>query len=122
MSKVISVHEYTLRAGVEVEEFERALNQAINSDLLVLPELQDFHIVKGLRGERQGCYAAIWVYTSREAWERLWGPSHQPRPKAAYPPAWQTWEDQVLAPFLDRDPDRITYTAYQEIAPGERAL
>ena len=41
--------------------------------LLQFPGLVAYHLVQGIKGERRGQYAAIWVYDSRAAWERLWG-------------------------------------------------
>ena len=28
---------------------------------------------------------------------------------------WKVWEDEVLVPLLDREPDTITYTDYEEL-------
>ena len=55
----------------------------------------------------------MWVYEGKEAWEALWGPVDRPRSKDEYPEKWLIWEDEVLAPFLDRDPDTIRYTSYE---------
>jgi hypothetical protein len=115
MPKVISVHEYTLKAGVNAADFEATVLAAKASGLLSLPGLEACHLVKGLRGQRRGHYAAIWVYASREAWERLWGPLNQPSPRQAYPENWKVWETEILAPFLDGDPDQIVFTAYEEL-------
>lgn len=115
MSKIISIHEYTLIPGVDAKQFERAIQEAQHRGLLNLPGLVGHHFVKGVRGVRSGCYAAIWVYESRAAWEKLWGPLEQPHTKQDYPENWKVWEDEVLAPFLDQDPDTINYTAYEEI-------
>jgi hypothetical protein len=115
MPRVISVHEYRLKPGVDHREFEDAILKAEADGLLKLPGLMGYHFVKGLRGARQGLYAAIWVYSSRDAWEALWGPLEQPRSPEEYPEKWQVWENQVLAQFLDQDPDRIQYTSYEEI-------
>jgi len=71
--RVISVHEYTLKEGVDEKAFERALQSAIQRGLLVLPGLVAYHFVKGVRGARRGKYAAIWVYASQADWEALWG-------------------------------------------------
>ncbi|MFQ6112833.1 MAG: hypothetical protein ACE5NG_01960, partial [bacterium] len=75
----------------------------------------DYHFVKGVKGSRKGYYAAIWVYESREAWEKLWGSPENPRTKQGYPENWNVWEDQVLAPFLSEEPDKIEFTAYEEL-------
>lgn len=115
MPRVISIHEYELKPNVSEESFEQAVLRAAKSGLLRLPGLVDFFLVKGVRGVRRGRYAAVWVYESKEAWERLWGAEDQPIGPPNYPENWRVWEHEVLAPFLDRDPDRITYTAYEEL-------
>ena len=115
LSQIISIHEYVLKPDVDERQFERAIQEAQESGLLRLPGLVRCHFVKGIRGTRRGRYAAIWVYESRRAWEELWGPLDRPRGKQAYPENWRIWEDEVLAPFLAQDPDRITFTAYEEL-------
>ncbi len=115
MARVISVHEYTLKTSATKEAFEQAIQEARASDLLRLPGLVEYHFVKGLRGPRKNCYAAIWIYESTEAWERLWGPVDRPRKKAEYPVTWKRWEEEVLRPFLAEDPDEIRFTAYEEL-------
>jgi len=35
--------------------------------------------------------------------------------KPDYPESWNTWEDEVLAPYLHEDPDAIRFTSYREI-------
>lgn len=112
--KVISIHHYTLKPSADADEFEHAIIIAREGGLLELPGLEAFHFLKGIRGERRGSYAAIWIYASQEAWEALWGPVGSPKPKEDYPQNWKVWEDQVLAPFLSEEPDRITYTSYEE--------
>ena len=115
MKKVISVHEYALKPGVDPAQFERAVLQAREKGLLKLPGLEECFLLKGMRGARDGQYSAVWVYESQAAWEALWGPEGQPLPKAQYPENWKIWEDQVLAPFLAQDPDQIAFTSYQEL-------
>lgn len=79
MPSIMSIHEYVLKPDVEPRQFEPALATAQARGLLQLPGLVAYHFVKGLKGQRRGQYAAIWVYDSREAWERLWGtPDHPP--------------------------------------------
>ncbi len=118
MALVISIHEYSLKPGVEEFAFEAALSRARESGLLNLPGLEKVYFVKGLRGRRQGKYAAIWIYRSRQDWEKLWGPVDRPIAPEQYPDNWKQWEQEVLAPFLDRDPDRIDFTSYQELEIG----
>jgi hypothetical protein len=115
MGRIVSIHEYDLGPGIDVEEFERALRDADARGLLRLPGLVAHHFVKGARGARRGAYAAIWIYESREAWEHLWGTPEHPRPPEEYPDTWKAWEQDVLAPFLRGDPDAIRFTAYEEL-------
>ncbi len=114
MTKIISIHEYVLKKGVNEKAFQEAIRSAVDQGLLRLPGLIEHHMVKGMRGSRAGAYAAVWIYEDRVAWERLWGPRENPKSRSEYPDNWRVWEDQVLAPFLNQDPDQITYTAYEE--------
>lgn len=113
--RVFGIHEYVLKPGVDEREFERAIRQAEKRGLLRLPGLVDHYLLKGLKGHRRGHYAAIWVFESREAWESLWGSPDHPLGKQDYPANWKVWEDEVLAALLDRDPDAITFTDYEEL-------
>ena len=115
MGRIISVHEYDLKAGVEPEQFERALRSAEARGLLQLPGLLAHHFVKGTKGVRNGAYAAVWIYESREAWERLWGSPEHPRRPEDYPATWKVWEEELLAPFLKQHPDAICFTTYEEL-------
>ena len=96
------------------------LRDAEARDLFRLPGLVAHHFLRGLKGARGGQYTALWIYESREAWERLWGTPEHPRAPRDYPDAWTTWEEEFLAPFLDVHPDAIRYTAYEELAVSAR--
>jgi hypothetical protein len=63
----------------------------------------------------RGRYAAVWIYESREAWQRLWGTPAEPRRFPDYPENWRIWEEEVLAPLLSEIPDAIAFTAYDEL-------
>jgi hypothetical protein len=115
MAKIISIHEYVLKPDADPLLFEKAVREASEKGLLSLPGLSKHFLVKGIRGSRQGCYAAVWIYESREKWEKLWGPLAASWEKSRYPEMWKVWEDEVLAPFLDREPDKISFTAYMEL-------
>ena len=115
MVKVISVHEYELRRDVEEATFERAVHDAEHRGLFDLPGLEGHHFLRGLKGARRGAYTAIWIFESREAWERLWGTVDAPRPASEYPEKWRIWENAILAPFLTCDPDTIRFTSYEEV-------
>ena len=114
MARVISLHEYELRPGVQAADFERALRDAEQRGLFDLPGLTEHCFLRGLKGARRDAYAALWVFESREAWERLWGRPEAPHPPSQYPAKWQVWEE-ILAPFLVQDPDTIRFTSYQAI-------
>lgn len=111
MRKVISVHEYKLKPDVETVQFEKAVRKYPIS----LPGLADYYLLKGVRGSRKNSYAAVWIYESEEAWENLWGSRDNPVSRKDYLENWLVWEDAVLAPLLDRDPDKIKFTSYLEI-------
>ncbi|HEY6717719.1 MAG TPA: hypothetical protein VI232_15370, partial [Reyranella sp.] len=115
VAKVISVHEYELKPGVQDADFERALHDAERRGLFDLPGLAAHHFLRGLKGARRGAYTAIWIFESREAWERLWGTVEAPRSAAEYPENWKIWENAVLAPLLAQDPDTIRFTSYEEV-------
>ncbi|SRR5260370_820791 len=115
MATVVSIHEYELKPGVQNAAFEQAVRDAERRGLFDLPGLIGHHFLKGLKGARRGAYAAIWIFESREAWEKLWGAVESPRPASAYPAKWKTWENEILASLLTQDPDTIRFTSYQEL-------
>jgi hypothetical protein len=115
MPKVISIHEYELKPDAAAVAFERAIHDAQRHGLLGLTGLVEHYFLKGLKGMRQGAYAAVWVFESREVWEALWGTLESPRQPAEYPKAWRVWEDEILAPFLSGHPDTIRFTSYEEL-------
>ena len=115
MGRVVSIHEYELKPGINVEQFEQVLRDAKARGLLQLPGLVAHYLVKGTKGVRRGAYAAVWIYESREAWEHLWGTREHPRLPQDYPDTWRVWEQDLLAPFLRDHPDAISFTAYEEL-------
>jgi hypothetical protein len=114
MTRVISVHEYKLKSGVSSEQFEMAVKNARKRELFNLPGLIGYHFLKCIRGTRKIDYAAIWIYEDKASWEKLWGKSDNPFKKEGYPEKWKIWENEILAPLLTQDPDRIYYAAYKE--------
>lgn len=115
MTKVISIHEYILQEGISPEHFEQAAETARNRGLFNLPGLTDYYFLKHIRGTRQSDYTAIWIYENRNVWEKLWGKPGSPFKKEDYPVLWKIWENELLAPLLSQDPDRIFYASYDEI-------
>jgi hypothetical protein len=112
MARIISIHEYDLKPGSNPAQFEQALRDAEARGLFDLPGLTAHHFVKGVKGARRNAYAAMWIYESREAWERLWGTPEEPRA----PEKWRIWEEE-LAPILSDHPDAITFTTYEDLRP-----
>lgn len=113
---ILSVHHYELAKSADPSEFQRAVEGARERALFEgIPGLVDYHIGRGIKGERSGTFAAVWIYESRAAWEAVWGPVDDPVPKSEYPEAWLVWEDEPLDPVLAGDPDRVRYTAYESI-------
>jgi heme-degrading monooxygenase HmoA len=118
MARMISIHEYDLRPGSGVKRFEQVIRAAEARGLFELPGLTAHHFARGVKGARQDAYAAVWIYESREAWERLWGTLERPLERTEYPEKWRIWEEELLAPILSSHPDAITFTAYEELRSG----
>ncbi|MGD8402283.1 MAG: hypothetical protein PVJ21_01395 [Anaerolineales bacterium] len=114
MGKVISIHEYKLKAEVSAKQFEAAVANAREQKLFEIPGLLDNYFLRRIRGTKIVEFTAIWIYENREAWEKLWGKADRPIPKDKYPEKWKLWEDELLAPLLSQDPDRIEFAAYEE--------
>lgn len=115
MPRVISIHDYRFKPGVSTDRVEETIERAINEGLFDLPGLENFHFLLGIKGDAEDRWTAIWVYTSRKAWEQLWGTTSAPKSKDEYPDRWRRWEDDLLAPLLAEDPDKIRFTAYEEV-------
>ena len=114
MSKIISIHEYKLKSGISNRQFELTVKSARKQGLFDLPGLIQYHFLKRIRGTRNVDYAAIWIYKNQSLWQKLWGKPDKPVDKDCYPEKWKIWEEQLLAPLLAQDPDRIFYAAYKE--------
>lgn len=113
--RIVSIHEYELRHDANRRDLLRAVEEARDRGLFELPGLIGFRILHGIKGVRRGRFAAIWIYKDREAWESLWGSPSSPKGEEEYPQAWQEWERDLLGPLLDRDPDRVSFTSYEEL-------
>lgn len=115
MSRIVSIHEYVLKAGADPKEFEASVQNAKSQGMLELPGLIDVRFLKGIKGARHLHYGSLWLYESREAWEALWGTPDHPIPPEEYSSNWKAWETEVLAPYLTENPDQVTFTAYIEL-------
>src|SRR2546430_13375698 len=121
MARMISIHEYDLRPGSGAGRFEEAIRAAEARGLFALRGLTAHHFIKGVKGARNDAYAAVWVYESREAWERLWGTLERPLERTQYPEKWRVWEKERLAPHPSRPPARINITASAGLLSGAQA-
>ncbi|MBN2090544.1 hypothetical protein JW964_13100 [candidate division KSB1 bacterium] len=113
MAKIISIHEYPLRPNVTPTEFEQAVQKAIQMKLFDLPGLKNYYFLRGVKGKRRHKYTAIWIYESQAAWEKLWSTPEKPLDKNEYPEPWKIWENEILVPLLDQEPENIDYTSYE---------
>ena len=108
------MHEYILRTDVKEVDLENAVQEAHRHGLLQFAGIEEYHFVRCIRCAQSDCYGTIWNYESKEAWEMLWGSAGKPLSREDYPEKWKVWEQEVLAPFLEDDPDKIRFTAYEE--------
>jgi len=114
---VVSVHHYELSESADESDFRAAVAEAERRNLFErVPGLIEYRIGQGIKGDRAGRFAAIWIYESKTVWEDVWGSVDDPNPKSEYPDAWLVWEDDLLAPILAENPDRIEYTSYELVA------
>jgi len=120
-SRIVSLHVYKLKAKTEPKAFEQRVGDYLYRSFRGLRGLTSSHFVKGIRGLYKGRYATLWVYENRDSWERLWGPLERPRQQAYYPKEWKRWES-FLEPFLQQDPDKITFTAFEELCRKDKRL
>lgn len=111
--KIISVHLYRLRPGVEPGALLAAARAAAKAGLFSLDGLEAWRFGAQVRGRLSCDACSIWVYSSQEAWQRLWGTAGSPVPPEEYPAAWRAWEKDYLAPLLDRPPDKIDFASFQ---------
>lgn len=112
---IVSIHHYELAAQTAPDELEAAVREAERRGLFNLPGLVDWRFLRGIRGAREGRFAAMWVYADRQVWRDLWGSVDDSASKDAYPDAWVVWEDELLAPLVTGDPDEIDYTTFEVI-------
>ncbi len=115
MARVISVHEYELRANKDESDLLAAVEAAEARGLFDLPGLIAYRFLRGVKGRGAGRFAAIWIYRDRAAWQALWGPASDPKGKDEYPESWRAWEDELLRPLLVHDPDKIQFTSFEVI-------
>jgi hypothetical protein len=114
MGKILSLHIYSLRKGIMADDFRRRVLKYLEKQFKGVPGLQRWALLRGMRGEHEGKYALLWIYPSRADWETTWGPVNRPKRPHEYPSQWRLWE-AFLAPLIDRKPDRVLFTAFEEV-------
>jgi len=107
---VYAIHEHDLRPSVNEKEYEAKVGKAIEK--LHVPGLLHAYHLKGFKGERQGKYAVLWIVASEESIIDNFGTPENPK----WPKDWLHYENDVLAPFLDRHPDRINFSDYHLVS------
>ncbi len=115
MSPVLSIHEYDLAPGVSPDRFAETAREAAADGLFDLPGLCEYRFLRGIKGDREGAFTAVWEYESREAWEALWGSPDDPVGPEEYPDRWREWESR-LDPLLASDPDDVAFTSYEVLS------
>lgn len=106
---IYCVHEHELKPGIDVAQYERDVADALTQ--LKIPGLLHAYHLKGIGGERAGCYGVLWVFANAEALaHNFGGPREQ-----TWPAQWLHYEDVVLAPYLDRHADKIDFTDYEPL-------
>lgn len=118
---VVTIHEYELRPETGSPGFEAAISRASEAGLFDLPGLVGYRFLRGIKGEREGRYTALWYYANRDAWRDLWGPVDDPVEKDDYPAQWRRWEDEYLDPLIVGDSDDIRFTSYRVVQSGTLA-
>ena len=113
MARVISVHEYELKPASR-KPLSSAPCMTPNAAVSSTSRAHRPPFPSRPEGSTARAYTAIWIFESREAWERLWGTVEAPRPPSEYPEL-ENLGDRILASFLTQDPDTIRFTSYEEV-------
>jgi len=109
MGPVYAIHEHELREGVDVGQYEKEVQQALSN--LNIPGLLTTLHLKGFKGKRSNKYGVLWIFVDEKSLEDNFGTPENPK----WPEDWLHYENDVLAKFLDRHPDKIDYTDYHVI-------
>ncbi len=112
MSKVFGLHTIALKPGVNANDFEKFVADAMSA----LPSFAgvEFYLLKGDRGDREGRYLFTIEFASVEARQRYF-----PAPNEVSPEAQQLMAG--WAPFFDKwesyaTPINVIYTDYVEVS------
>jgi len=114
MNKIFSLHIYPLKKGIRADDFHRIVLEYLEREFAGFPGLLEWTLLNGIKGEHEGKYGILWVYSSRTSWERIWGPVDHPKTREDYPSQWKSWET-FLSTLLDREPDKILFTTFEQV-------
>ncbi len=106
---IYAIHEHELKTGTDIAQYERDVAAALAR--MKVPGLLHALHLKGIGGERSGRYGVLWVFENEDALAQNFGGPNERK----WPPDWLHYENVVLAPYLDRHPDTITYTDYRSL-------
>jgi len=106
---IYAIHEHELKPGVDADQYEKAVAAAIAR--MKVPGLLAAHHLQGLRGVRAKRYAVLWIFASEAALVENFGTPEERR----MPPDWAAYENEILAQYLDRDPDMVELTDYRQL-------
>lgn len=106
---IYAIHEHELKPDADAAAYERDVADALTR--MKVSGLLHAHHLKGVRGERSGKYAVLWVFANEAALEANFGTPDNRQ----WPADWLHYETVILARYLDRHPDTIDYTDYRPL-------
>ena len=72
MARVYGIHKLALRPGVQAADFERFVREELNPGMQILGEQGNWvHVLKGVRGDREGRYIALFEFESEERFNSI---------------------------------------------------
>ena len=108
--RVYAIHEHNLKASADRSAYEAAIGRAIQE--LRIPGLLHGRHLKAFKEKREGEYTVLWVFENKEAIEQNFGTPENPK----WPEAWLWYENELLAPYIEEHPDKISFTDYEELS------
>lgn len=106
MNTIFAYHEHELKPDADRQRYEKEVKHAI-TNLKIIGLIKAIHL-HGFKGTRKNKYAILWIFKDKESLELNFGTEEHPK----LPDDWKYYENEALAKFLDRDPDKIVFTDY----------
>jgi len=104
---IYALHEHELKPQADEVLYNKEISNALGD--LTIPGLLHAAHLKGIKGKRSSKYAILWIFESETALMDNFGTPDNPK----LPEKRLHYENNVLAPFLDRHPDTINFTDYR---------